>query len=441
MRHTKLILFLFIAFQSLLSIGKTVFIMEIKQEIDPRMSRYVDLALKEAKESKADAVVIEMDTYGGAVFDADKIRTAILDFEKPIFVFIDKNAASAGALISIACDSIYMTSGANIGAATVVNQEGEAAPDKYQSYMRSMMRSTAESNGRDPKIAEAMVDQSLEVDSISESGRVITFTTSEAIKYGFCEAELSTLDEVLEKTGYSDAEIKRFEVSESEKIISFFLNPAISGVLILIILGGIYFELQSPGIGFPLAAAVIAGILYLTPYYMNGLAENWEIIMLFIGLALIFAEVFVIPGFGVAGVAGMGLTLASLILIMLNNDALNFTFVPSDRLVLSIISVLGGAVGAGALLLFSAGKILNSSYFKKIALTETMDKKDGYTSNFTKIDLNGKTGTAYTNLSPSGKVMIEGELYEANTRGSYVEKGKEIVVIQQESTYLKVKAV
>ena len=155
---------------------------EIKSNIDPRTNRYSKLLIEEATNYNYDLVIIEMDTYGGAVNDADDIRTRILDFNKPIYVWINKDAASAGALISIACDSIYMSSGASIGAATVVSGDGTQAPDKYQSYMRSIMRSTAEAKGRDPKIAEAMVDQDIKVDSISQEGKVITFSTKEAIE-------------------------------------------------------------------------------------------------------------------------------------------------------------------------------------------------------------------------------------------------------------------
>jgi membrane-bound serine protease (ClpP class) len=114
-----------------------------------------------------------------------------MDFKKPIWVYINSDAASAGALISIACDSIYMSPGASIGAATVVDGSGEKAPDKYQSYMRSIMRSTAEENGRDPRIAEGMVDESFAIDSIKLEGQVITFSTSEAIKMVFVRRRLN----------------------------------------------------------------------------------------------------------------------------------------------------------------------------------------------------------------------------------------------------------
>src|SRR6478752_3010509 len=156
-----------------------VMVMDIKNEIDPRMTRYVELALEHAEETKADIVIIEMDTYGGVLTDAKDIVDKLMAFKKPLWVFINSDAASAGALISIACDSIYMSPGASIGAATVVEGAGGgAAPDKYQSYMRSIMRATAEENGRDPRIAEGMVDDRIVIDSIKQAGKVITFTTS-----------------------------------------------------------------------------------------------------------------------------------------------------------------------------------------------------------------------------------------------------------------------
>lgn len=155
---------------------QTVYVFEMMDDIDPRMNRKVRMAMEDAERKNAALIIVHMDTYGGAVNDADEIRTLFLESDIPIVSFIDKDAASAGALISIACDSIYMAKGGSIGAATVVmGDTGEAAPDKYQSYMRSMMRSTAEATGRDPKIAEAMVDEDLEVEGVSKAGEVITF--------------------------------------------------------------------------------------------------------------------------------------------------------------------------------------------------------------------------------------------------------------------------
>jgi membrane-bound serine protease (ClpP class) len=384
-------------------------------------------------------MIIIMDTYGGAVNDADDIRTRILEYPKPVWVFINKNAASAGALISIACDSIYMASGSSIGAATVVTQDGSAAPDKYQSYMRSIMRSTAEANGRDPRIAEAMVDEDIEIEGISEAGEVITFSTSEAIKYDFCEGEINSLEELLERYEIDNYTIEEFRLSSTEKIIRVFLNPVISGILILIILGGIYFELQTPGVGFPLLAAVIAAVLYFIPYYLNGMAENWEIILFVVGVALLALEVFVIPGFGIAGISGLVLSIGSLILVMLNNDLLDFSFVKTEEIFQAVASILVGLFGSIILMFFGGIRMTNTRFFKRIALQGVQDRKDGYTSNFKVESLLGKSGKTYTVLRPSGKVIIDDVLYDAYTRGDYIQKDEEIIVVGEEGTSLKVR--
>ena len=418
---------------------KKILLGKIDDNIDPRTNRYTKLLLEEASKSEYDIVVIEMDTYGGAVNDADDIRTRILDFNKPIYVWINKDAASAGALISIACDSIYMSSGASIGAATVVTGDGAQAPDKYQSYMRSIMRSTAEAKGRDPKIAEAMVDEDISVDSVSMEGKVITFSTKEAIKYGFCDAELNSVDEILVRQGIENYNITEFELGSAEGIISFFLNPIVSSILILLILGGLYFELQTPGIGFPIMASVTALILYLVPYYLNGVAENWEIVLFFVGIILIAIEVFIIPGFGVFGVFGLFTSIGSLILIMLNNDFFDFTFVLSKDLVSSSLSVLISVFSFLLLVLFGGVKITDTKAFKKIALEETQESSKGFISKKYSDELIGVKGKSFSVLRPSGKVIINEKIYDAFTNGEFIEKNKNVEVISNEGSSLKVK--
>ncbi|HYF68001.1 MAG TPA: NfeD family protein [Ohtaekwangia sp.] len=418
-----------------------VMVMEIKSEIDPPMKRYVELAIDHAEKIKSDIVIIEMDTYGGVLTDAKEIVDILMRFKKPVWVFINADAASAGALISIACDSIYMSPGATIGAATVVDGTGQKAPDKYQSYMRSIMRSTAEENNRDPHIAEAMVDEDVEIDSISPAGKILTFSTAEAIKHGFCEGKVNSIEEVLAKNKIIDYEIVRFELSGVDEVIAFFMNPFLSGILILIILGGIYFELQTPGVGFPGLAALIALVLYMVPYYLTGLADNWEIIAFFIGIVLIGLEIFVVPGFGVAGIAGIIFTVGSLALIMLNNDAFNFDFVAGQDILIALIVSLSGLLGAIILLFAGGSKIADSKYFRKIALTDTQSREQGFTSSFLKESMIGKRGFTHTILRPGGKVIIEGTLYDAYTKGEYVERGKEIEVLGDETTSLRVREV
>jgi membrane-bound serine protease (ClpP class) len=421
---------------------KNVLVLEIKQEIDPRMTRYVDLALDHAEETKADVVIIEMDTYGGVLTDAKEIVDKIMRYKKPIWVFINSDAASAGALISIACDSIYMSPGASIGAATVVDASGQKAPDKYQSYMRSIMRSTAEENKRDPQIAEGMVEEDLEIKGIKAAGKILTFSTSEALKHGYCEAKVESVEEILKRNNITDYQVTVYELSRPEKIISMVLNPFISGILILIIIAGIYFEMQAPGLGFAGLAALVALILYLIPYYLNGLAENWEIIAFFIGIMLIGLEIFVIPGFGVAGISGIVITVGSLVLIMVNNDAFDFEFVRMNDLLLALAASLGGMLGGGILLFVLGSKLSGTRFYSRVALTDTQDSSKGYTSNvLVKESLKGKSGVAQTVLRPSGKIIIDGKLYDAYTRGDFIEKGQAVEVISDEGSALKVKQV
>jgi membrane-bound serine protease (ClpP class) len=344
-------------------------------------------------------------------------------------------------LISIACDSIYMARGSSIGAATVVIGDGTAAPDKYQSYMRSTMRTTAEVTGRDPAIAEAMVDQDIEIEGVTKAGNVLTFSVSEAIANGFCEAEVNSIEEIMERNGIDDFTIDRFQVGTVEKIIAVFLNPFISGILLLVIVGGIYFELQSPGVGFPIVASVIAMTLYFVPYYLNGMAENWEILAFMIGIALIMVEVFVVPGFGIFGISGIIITLGSLILSMLNNDVFDFSFVGADEVFIAITTALAGIFGAILVLFVGGARMTQSKFFSRIALVAVQKSDDGYTSSSLPKGMVGKKGTAYTILRPSGRVMIENDLYDAFTRGGFVKKGEEILVISSEGTSLKVKPV
>ena len=235
-----------------------IYKIDIKKEISNTTRLYLSNGLAEAYALGADAVLIHMNTYGGQVDAADSMRTAILYNPIPVYVFIDNNAASAGALISIACKKIYMRKGANIGAATVVNPTGEAMPDKYQSYMRSMMRSTAEAHGqdtivqkndtlykwkRDPLIAEAMVDERVAIPNLIDTGKVLTFTAQEAQKWGYCDGIAENPDEVITQyLGYKDYKMKSYIPSWQDDLKGFLMNPIFQSILIIIIIGGIYLK-------------------------------------------------------------------------------------------------------------------------------------------------------------------------------------------------------
>lgn len=416
--------------------GAVIIQYDMKEEIGPSTWRATKQAFQRAKAENAAAIIVHMNTYGGLLESADSIRTKFLASDIPIYVFIDPNAASAGALISVSCNKIYMSKSATIGAATVVTQTGEAAPDKYQSYMRGIMRATAQARGRNPEIAEAMVDENLEVDSISPKGQVITFTTEEAMKYGFCDGEVSSVYDVLKAEGYVNYNLIELHPTFLDRVINFLISPFVSGILILIMLGGIYFELQTPGVGFPLAAAVAAALLYFAPLYLEDLAANWEILLFIAGLVLLGLEVFVIPGFGIAGFAGISFILISLILSMVRNDFFDFSFTGWKPLMTAMLTVFG-SVAAGIVIIVVTGRsIIGSKHFQRLVLQDTLGSYNQNTeapngeSQEQHIGLVGKTGEAFTDLYPSGKVMIDNEIYDAMTEGMYLDKGTKVKVVQ-----------
>jgi len=436
---------------------KLVYKLNIKQDISPATRRQMSQAFEAADSLNADIFLIHMNTYGGTVVDADSMRTMILQSKIPVYVFVDNNAASAGALISIACDGIYMRPGGSIGAATVVNQTGEAMPDKYQSYMRSTMRSTAEAHGkdtivtaendtiikwfRDPKIAEAMVDESLYIAGVSDSGKVLTFTPMEAIENGYCEGIAENVDEVLQQLGVDDYELVEYEPSWIEKIIGFLVNPMISGLLIMAIIGGIYFEMQSPGVGFPLGIAILAAILYFAPLYLEGLAEHWEIVMFVVGLILLAIEIFVIPGFGVAGISGIVLVFMGLVLSLIDNVNFDFEHVALRGVSVAITTVVVGIFGGFLISLYLSKRIFTAQtgVFRNFALKTVQHVDEGYVSVETSLfALKGKTGVAQTILRPGGKVLIDHEVYDAVAETGFIEKGQKIHVTRVEATQLYV---
>ncbi len=421
---------------------KKVYRFSIDEEITPPASLRVEKAMEEAQEIKADLIIVHINTFGGTLDDADKIRTAFLQSPIPVWAYIDNNAASAGALISIACDSIFMHSGSSIGAATVVDQTGAVQPDKYQSYMRSLMRATAEAKGRRPDIAQAMVDPDIYVEGISDSGKVLTFTTKEAIQYGYCEAEVESVPEVLRHAGVDNYVIQEQRYTFLDKLIGFLITPVVSGILIMLIIGGIYFELQQPGIGFPLILALSAAALYFAPLYLEGLAAYWEILLFVVGIVLIILELFVIPGFGVAGVSGIICLVAGLVFSMVGNVGFDFSHVPAGMIANRLMVTLVSFVVALPLSILLSKKLFESNLFGGLALKTEETTDEGFTVAAEKEkSLIGKRGTAATILRPAGKITIDGRYYDAVAQVGYIEKEAAVEVIDYVNGSLVVRKV
>lgn len=445
MKHLKLFFIFFVYLLSLNTINannsdtiKKIFYFKLFSNIDPSASRIVNKAMSEAKDVNADLIIVHLNTYGGTLVDADSIRTNFLHSQIPIWVLVDNNAASAGALISIAANKIFMVPGSTIGAATVVDQTSQALPDKYQSYMRAMMRSTAIARGRDPKIAEAMVDPDIYIPGIIDSGKVLTFTAQEALKNGFCDEIVQDFDDLIAKNNLQNAQIIKMRITWLDKLINFFLNPLVSGILIMLIIAGIFYELQSPGIGFPLILAIISAVLYFVPYYIEGLAANWEIIIFIIGIILLLVELFAIPGFGVAGISGIILILAGLILSLVDNKGFHFPEHAIEQLGIAFATVTVAVfVSLTASILLSKRLFTHSVFGQNLSLTTEMKSENGYIgSDLLFKNLIGQTATTYTVLRPSGKIIINDDVYDAVSLYSYIDKGKKVKIVDFQNNQL-----
>jgi membrane-bound serine protease (ClpP class) len=429
-------------------------VFDLKQEIGPATWRITQKGIDRAVEIGADLIIIHENTYGGLVDAADSIRTKILNCPVPVWIFIDNNAISAGALIALAADRIYMREGASIGAATVVDQTGTVAPEKPQSFMRSMMRSTAEAHGmdtlvvngktivrwhRDPNIAEAMVDKRIDIPGLVDSTKLLTMTVNEAISNNFCEGKAESIPDILAKNGITDYTIDRYILSSLETIISFLISPYLQGILIMIIIGGIYFELQSPGIGFPSIAAATAALLYFAPLYLEGLANNWEIVAFIVGLILVAVEIFALPGFGVAGISGIILILLGLSFAMVDNIVFEWDMSMGFYSVLKSLAIVISSSTIALILCLLLGKsFYENKSLRRITLLAEQKSSEGYVSFDDNSSLVGTTAIVKSMLRPSGKIVIGDKLYDAMSEIGYINAGEQVKIVRFETGQLYV---
>ena len=407
-----------------------IYRIRLDSDIDKSAQRLITLGFEKADKAGADFVMIDLDTYGGAVDAADSIRSAILRYEKPVAAYVNMQAASAGALISIACDSIYMKTGSSIGAATVVDQTGNVMPDKYQSFMRGMMRSTAQATGRDPHIAESMTD----------TANVLSMTPTEAIAVGYCEGIYETVDEVAQAmAGDKEFVVKSMEddMTFLDRLIQLLLNPLLQSIFMMMIIGGIFVEIRTPGIGLPLVTAIIGALLYFAPGYLGHLVSYWEILLFVAGLILIGIEIFVLPGFGVAGITGIVAVVLSLAFAMVDNIEL-FNWDGTLNLQ-PIIQPLGIVIISAAAAVFGSVWLVKKLYatrsFDHIALRQEMKAEDGFTGVVSGLDsLVGETVTVFTDMRPGGKVKTaDGRILEATLKfGGFASKGETLKVLSAE---------
>ena len=409
----------------------------IEGDIDLGLAPYISRVIANAEEDEAAAIILKINTFGGRVDAATQIKDAIMGTDRLTIAFINNRAISAGALIAISCNKIVMVKGSSIGAATVVDQTGDKVGEKYQSYMRSEMRSTAERNGRRVDIAEGMVDERIVVPGLVDSTQLITLTSEEAYKYQIADTLLNNIDEVFTYFNLEGSETIVQKSNWAEDVVRFLNNPIISSILIMIGFFGLLAEIKSPGWGLPGTAGLVALALFFGSAYILQLASVIEILLFIIGLGLILLEVFVIPGFGVAGISGIILVIASLFLSLVGEDP----FLDMQAVSMAIIQ-LSVALLLSLVFIFVLAKYLpKSNIFKKFILSEEEKSVAGYTSRKDAKELLGAKGVSLTTLRPAGTAEINGKRVDVVTDSEYIERGKEIEVVEVQGMRIVVREI
>ncbi|MEO8398683.1 MAG: nodulation protein NfeD [Ignavibacteriaceae bacterium] len=417
--------------------SQKVYYAKIESEIDLGLAPYISRVVSEAEKNNAAAIIFHINTFGGRVDAATQIKDAIISTKLLTIAFIKNRAISAGALIALSCKKIVMAPGSNIGAATVVDQAGQKVGEKYQSYMRSEMRSTAEKNGRRTDIAQGMVDERIVVDGLVDSTQLISLTTSEALKYKIADTTASSLDEVLAEFNLKNAEIININPNWAEDVVKFLNNPVVSSILIMLGFFGLIAEIKTPGWGLPGTMGVICLALFFGSSYVLQLATGLEIILFILGMILLALEIFVIPGFGIAGISGIILIVVSIFLSLVGD----ISVIDFNLISVAIIQLTAALVAALVLIFILAKYLPKNSAFSRLVLSEEETAEKGFLSNPTPKEFLGLEGIALTTLRPAGTADFDGKRVDVVTEASYIENGKKIRVIKVEGSKVIVREI
>lgn len=384
-------------------------------EVSPSQARWLDDAYSEARQAGADAVYLIIDTLGGRVDSALLMAGTISSMDT--IVLVNGGAISAGALLALSGSEMYMTSGSTIGGAEP-QIGGERADEKTVSVWSAELAAQAEKNGRDPQIARAMADASIAIEGLVEEGRLLTMTAEEAFRYGMTDAVYpsriafeSAMDfTVLGTTGKTTVDM----------LADFLTSSLISTLLLTLGVAGLLIEFFTPGFGVPGGIGIASLTLYFGGSVLAGIS-GWETALVFlIGLGLLLVEVFVIPGFGIAGILGLLAIFGSVFLA---------TPDPATAVQSLVIAIIGALVLIFVVFKFTPGRRV----FNRLVLRMGESPELGYVAAKAGLrDYIGKVGVVKTTLRPSGSVDIEGDLVDVVSYGEFLQPGTVVEVVAVE---------
>jgi membrane-bound serine protease (ClpP class) len=399
------------------------------------LAPYVARIVREAGAVGATALLLDIDTPGGRVDAAQQIVKAVTASPVPVYAFVDTHAWSAGALIALAADSIFMAPGSSIGAATPVGGAGEKLSEKVVSAMRGEFRALAERRGLDPRLAEAMVDEEIEIEGVVEAGKLLTLTAGEAVALSVAAAEVEDVGDLLNQLGLGGREVVTPGINWAEQLVRFLSHPLVAPLLLSIGTLGLIIEIKTPSFGL----AGITGLLALGAFFGShlivGLAGWEEVILLAAGLVALGIEVFVVPGFGVAGIIAI-LCISAATFLALLGALPTWADVARASGILAVAFMIVAGVAYGLLRHVPA-----SGRLRGIFLRAATSKETGYLSAPPRQDLVGAEGTALTDLRPAGTVRVGDERLDVVSDTGFIAKGQRVRVVRAEAYRLVVEAV
>ncbi|MFW6078124.1 MAG: NfeD family protein [Gemmatimonadota bacterium] len=413
-----------------------VYRVPVEGVIDLGLAPYISRSLREAEDEGAVAVVLEIETPGGRVDAAQQIVDAVRDAGVPVYAYVNQRALSAGAMIALATDGIYMRPGSVLGAATPVTGEGQRASEKIVSAMRAEMRALAEQRDLDPRIAEAMVDETIEVEGVIEDGKLLTLTTDRAAELDYAE-RVDDWDGLLDRIGAAGAARTTTETNWAEALVRMLTHPAIAPFFLTIGLLGLLIELKTPAFGIAGAVGALSLAAFFGSHLLVGLAGWEEIMVLAAGVVLLGIEIFVVPGFGFFGIAGIVGILASIYLSLVGQFATGADYAEAAvGLSATLLLVL---VSAWILVrrLPSNRRLLRSG----VLLGEVAERDTGYVSSEARAELVGAEGVALSDLRPAGVAEFGDERLDVVAEGGWIEEGTRVRVLHSEGYRVVVRAV
>ncbi|OAK74719.1 membrane protein [Lederbergia galactosidilytica] len=403
-----------------------VYVIPIKEDVTKGLEKYLNRAINEAEKEKAEIIIFDMNTPGGAVDAAMDIGNLILATDIKTVTFIDSRALSAGSYIALHTDEIYMTSNATMGASAIINQDGNTAGEKAESMWVAAMEGAAKQKGRDPEIAKAMAIGDVSLPELKRKGDLLTLDADNALKVGYSKGTIKNMDELLTTLGYEGENTQTVQSTFAESLAKLVTNPVVVPILLSIASLGLVLELYTPGFGVAGGMGLTALVLFFYGHYIAGLAGYETLILFILGIILVVAEFF-LPG-GIAGLLGAVAIIGSIIMAGQN----------TVYMAVSVIIALFLAAVAIIIMIKVFGKRMK--FFKKLILTDSTNTESGYVSNVNRLDLIGREGIALTDLRPSGTVVIDDERLDVVAEG-YIEAKTKVRIIKAEGSRIVVREV